>query len=361
MAAKKDYYEILGVPRNATEKELKAAYRKLARKYHPDVNPGDKAAEEKFKEVAEAFAVLSDPEKRATYDRGGHEAFGPGFDPFAGTGFDSSSFSFGNFSDILEDLLGGGGARRARARPGRGRDLELEISLPLVEAIRGTTISVRIPRQAACGTCGGSGQSEQGRDRECPDCRGTGRRVQRRRGSQISLTCSRCGGAGRLRGEPCRTSGGSGFTAVEESIRVRIPPGIEDGGRVRMSGKGDAGRAGGSTGDAYLTIRVEPDRVFRREGNDLICDVAVGLARAALGGTVSVPTLDGSAKIAIPAGTRSGQKLRLRGKGVPPSGSRPAGDLYAVVQIVPPTRLDARSRELLEEFSRLNPDPPASA
>jgi molecular chaperone DnaJ len=356
MATKKDYYEILGVPRTATEKDIKAAYRKLARKHHPDVNPGDKKAEEKFKEVAGAFAVLSNPEKRSAYDRGGHEAFGPGFDPFEGAGFDIRDFGLGDIGDLF-DLFGGGGGRRARApRQARGRDLETEIRVPFLDAVRGTTVEVVLPRQTACTVCGGSGRGATGGERECPDCRGSGRRTQRRRGLQVSLTCGRCGGAGRIDEGACSSCGGAGRVPAEERLKVRVPPGIEDGGRVRLPGKGDAGVAGGPAGDVFLRIDVAPHDVFRREGSDLVCDVEVGLARAALGGKIAIPTLEGRTAITLPAGTRSGQKLRLKGKGVPASGSRPAGDLYAVVQIVPPAKLDARSRELLEELARLNPD-----
>ncbi|MBZ5639239.1 MAG: molecular chaperone DnaJ [Acidobacteriia bacterium] len=356
MATKKDYYELLGVPRTASDKELKAAYRKLARKFHPDVNPGDKSAEEKFKEVAEAFAVLSDPEKRAKYDRGGHEAFGPGFDPFAGSGFDFRNFGFGEVTDFF-DLFGTGRRRSRPPRPGRGQDIETEIRIPFLDAVRGTTVEVVLPRQSLCTECGGSGRSDRGGERECPDCRGTGRRTQRRRGVQVSLTCGTCGGSGRIGAAPCPVCGGGGRVPTEERLKVRVPPGIEDGGRVRLAGKGDAGVAGGPPGDVYLRIQVDPHEVFRRDGNDLLCEVPVGLARAALGGTIAIPTLDGRATITLPPGTRSGQKLRLKGKGVPASGRRPAGDLYAIVQIVPPKRLDARSREILEEFARLHPDP----
>lgn len=278
MPPKKDYYEILGVPRTANEKELKAAYRRLARKHHPDVNPGNKAAEEKFKEAAEAFAVLSDPEKKAKYDQGGHEAFGPGFDPFGGADFDVRNF--GDLSDLFE-LFGGGGRGRGRSRARRGADVQLEVRIPFLDAIQGTTIEVPL----------------------------------------------------------------SG-----EKVRVRIPEGMQDGDRVRVPGKGAPVRGGGTPGDAYLVLRVEPHPLFQREGNDLIVEIPVGLARAALGGTVEVPTPTGKTTINLPPGTRSGQKMRIRGKGVPGS-----GDLYAVIQIVPPKQLDPRSRELLEEFARLNP------
>ena len=297
---RKDYYEILGVSRTATGKEIKAAYRRLARKYHPDVNKGNKQAEEKFKEVAEAFAVLSDKEKRGKYDHGGHEAFGSGFDPFSG--FDMRDFEFGqgDISSIFEIFgVGGRGRGRARAgarpriRPRRGADLKLEMQVPFLQAVSGGTVEIGVPR-------GGGGP---------------------------------------------------------EAMKVRLPAGIEDGGTLRLAGKGQAGIHGGPAGDAFLTLRVQPHPLFRREGRNLVVDVWVGLARAALGGKSDVPTLDGHATITIPEGTRSGQKLRLKGRGVPAGNGKPAGDLFAVIQIQPPAELDERSRELLQEFESLNPVP----
>jgi len=289
VTSKRDYYEILGVPRTANEKELKAAYRKLARKYHPDVNPGDKTAEANFKEVSEAFGVLSDPEKRAKYDQVGHEAFGAGFDPSRGVKIDFEDLGLGDLSDLF-DLFGwGGGARgRGRRRAARGSDVQLEMSLPFTDAIHGTTMELRLPH-------------------------------------------------------------------LRESTKVRIPPGIENGGRIRIPGKGEPGHGEGPAGDAYVNVRVEPHPLFTREGSDLYVDVPVGIATATLGGEVEVPTLDGRATIRIPPGTRSGQKFRLKGRGVPSRGSHAAGNLNAVVQIVPPKAIDARSKELLEEFARLNP------
>jgi curved DNA-binding protein len=287
---KKDYYEILGVPRTADVREIKAAYRRLARKYHPDVNKGDKQAEERFKEVAEAFAVLSDKEKRARYDQGGHSAFGPGFDPFAG--FDPGQFDigFGDLSSLFEMFgMGPRAGRGRRQRAWRGSDLRLEVQVPFLTAVRGGTVELTFPR-----------------------------------------------------------------AGTAERMKVRIPAGIDDGGTVRLPGKG---APGSPPGDAYLTVRVQPHPVFRREGRNLVCERAVGLARAALGGPVEVDTLDGKTTIQVPPGTHGGQKLRLRGRGVPASGGRPAGDLHVVIQIRPPKRLDPRSRELLEEFARLNPDP----
>lgn len=358
MATKRDYYELLGVDRSAGEKEIKAAYRRLARKHHPDVNPNDPKAEERFKEISEAFAVLSDPDRRAKYDRGGHEAFGPDFDPFAGAGFDLRSVGLQDLGDLFEMFAGAGGRGRGRARPpDRGRDLQLEMSLPFADAVRGATVSVEIPRRASCGACRGSGVRSGSAETGCPACGGTGRESRGRAAVRVSMTCRRCGGAGRLRGDPCSTCGGAGVERVQDRVRVRIPPGIEDGGRVRIPGKGDAGAAGEGSGDAFLVIRVESDPRFRREGRDLVCEVTVGIARAALGGTVRVPTLDGSATITLPPATRSGRRLRLRGRGVPGHRGRAPGDLQVIVQIEPPRSLDARSRELLEEFERLNPVP----
>ena len=300
MPRKKDYYEILQVPKTADEKEIKAAYRRLARRYHPDVNPGDKAAEERFKEVAEAFAVLSDPEKRAKYDRAGHEAFGPDFDPFRG-----AAGGFRGFTDLsdLFDLFGGGsvfGGSGGFRRGGDGifggqppgEDLLARVRVPFLAAATGTTLEVNVQRP---------GLSEP------------------------------------------------------EAVKVRIPPGVEDGARLRVPGRGHSGRRGGPAGDLYLEVEIEPHPLLRRDGVDLVVDIPVGIAKAALGGTVEVPTLDGHATVTVPAGTRSGQKLRLKGRGVPAGPRGPAGDLYAVIQIVPPKTLDRRSRELLEEFNKLNP------
>ena len=317
MPKKKDYYEILGVAPKATEKELKAAYRKLARKHHPDVNSGDKLAEERFKEVAEAFAVLSDPAKRAKYDQRGHAAFGPDFNPFEGAGGDFQSVRFDDLADLF-NIFGSSGRRTGRGRARRGTDIEGEVRIPFRDAVSGTTIDVALSGGRSCPECGGTGRSGRGK-------------------------CAPCDGRGQV---------GAG-----SPVKVRVPAGIEDGDRVRVPGQGTAGSHGGAQGDAYLVVRVTPDPVFRRDGNDLYCDVTVGIARAALGGTVAVPTLDGESVVQLPAGTRSGQKLRLRGKGVTGSGRRASGDLYAVVQIAPPRSLDPRSRELMDEFARLNPLP----
>ncbi len=361
MAPKKDYYEILGVSRDADEKKIKAAYRRLARKYHPDVNKGDKASEERFKEVAEAFAVLSDPDKRARYDRGGHEAFGSGFDPFAG--FDPQQFDFGFGSSMFEDLFGQlfggrfGGSRGGGAfPPSRGQDLRFEMEISFMDAVRGATLDIAIPRLVACGDCGGSGvRSGQGQS-ACPHCAGSGRQEHRQGSMRFAVSCPHCGGSGRMAGQPCDGCAGDGRVRREERVKVRIPAGVNDGATLRVPGRGDAGRAGGPAGNLLVRVRVTPHPKFRRDGRDLTCDVPVGLAKAALGGRVDVPTLNGSSTITLPPGTKSGQKFRLRGKGVAASQGKPEGDLYAVIQIHPPKHLDARSRELMEEFQRLNPE-----
>ncbi|HXV77268.1 MAG TPA: molecular chaperone DnaJ [Candidatus Polarisedimenticolaceae bacterium] len=361
--AKKDYYEILGVGRDADEKAIKAAYRRLARKYHPDLNKGDKRSEERFKEVAEAFAVLSDTEKRARYDRGGHEAFGAGFDPFSG--FDARQFDFGFGSGGIEELLGqlfggrfGGTHARTTPRAARGQDLRFETRIAFLDAVRGATIDLVVPRQVRCQTCAGSGLRPGQSESTCPACSGSGRQEREQRGMRVSVGCTTCGGRGRLPGAPCDSCGGRGRVPSEERVKVRIPPGVADGDTLRIAGKGDAGTSGAPPGDLLLRIDVDEDARFRREGHDLICDVPVGISRAALGGEVDVPTLNGPATIKLPQGTRSGQRFRLRGKGVPASGGRPAGDLFAVIQIHPPRKLEGRSRELIEEFDRLNPDGP---
>ncbi len=346
---KKDYYEILGVSRDAGEKELKAAYRKLARKYHPDVNKGDTRAEEKFKQISEAFAVLSDPTKRAQYDRGGHEAFGAGFDPFAG--FDVRAAGLGDLADLFGGMFGFDPGRSAH-RAARGNDLKLELSIDFMEAINGTTLNLRVPRQHACSSCGGRGELPGSGSAVCPDCSGQGRRTQP--GLPFAIPCNRCQGRGRLAGPPCEACRGTGRRRGEENVKVRVPVGIKAGSTVRVAAKGDAGTAGGPPGDLYLKIRVKDHPLFRREGDDLVCELPIGIAVAALGGTAEVPTLDGKTTIQVPPGTRSGQRMRLAGKGVPAAGGRRAGDLHALIQIHPPAKLDRRSRELLEEFRERN-------
>lgn len=313
---KNDYYGLLGVQRDASDKELKSAYRKLARKYHPDANAGDPAAEDRFKEISEAFAVLSDKEKRARYDQGGHDAFGAGFDPFAG--FDVRTSGMGDLSDIFEMFMGGASGRsRGRSMPRRGQDLNHRMRLPFRQAILGATREIEIPRVRGCSQCGGRGESA---GKRCGGCRGTGTQRESRR------------------------------------VKVRIPAGIADGGTLRIRGKGDTGSAGAPAGDLFLEIQVDPHPDLRREGRSILTDVTIGIGVATLGGTVTVPTLDGPTEVQVPAGFRSGQKLRLRGLGVAAGNGRPAGDLLARIEIQAPTSLDEESRKLLERFRELNPE-----
>ena len=360
MATRRDYYEILGLDRKATGKEVKSAYRKLAMKFHPDRNPDNPEAEKNFKEVAEAFAVLSDRDKREQYDRGGHAAFGSDFNPFAGAGFDFNSMNFGgmDFSQLFNMFAGGGrgpgGGRGSGAR--RGEDIEFEIEISFRSAVQGETLEVRLPRKASCTTCSGSGSVPGSGGERCVACGGSGRVAQGRGGMQIAMACPRCLGSGRMPGATCNPCGGSGRRGTEEKLRVRIPPGIQDGGKVLLSGKGNAGATGGPPGNAYLRVKVAADDTFSRDGRNLVCEVAVGIALATLGGPVEVPGMDGVTTITLPPGTRSGQKFRIRGKGVPANGRTPAGDLVAVIQIWPPNKLDRKSRELLEEFRSRNPD-----
>jgi molecular chaperone DnaJ len=348
---KKDYYEVLGVSRDSGEKELKSAYRRLARKYHPDLNKGDSSAEEKFKEISEAFAVLSDSKKRAQYDRGGHEAFGAGFDPFSG--FDVRAAGLGDLADLFGGMFGGFGTGHGRqgGQPARGNDLKLELSIDFMEAIHGTTLNLQVPRQLACDACHGRGERAGTGGATCSDCGGRGHRTQP--GLPFAIPCRRCGGRGRTAGQPCGSCRGAGRVRGEDNVKARIPAGIKDGNTVRLAGRGDSGVAGGPPGDLYLSIRVKDHPLFRREGNDLVCELPIGIADAALGGTAEVPTLDGKSTIQIPQGTRSGQRMRLAGKGVPAGKDRPAGDLYALIQIHPPKKLDRRSKGLLEEFRKL--------
>jgi len=356
MGQKKDCYEILGVSRSATDKEIKTAYKRLARKYHPDVNKGDAGAEEKFKEVAEAFAILSDSTKRATYDRGGHAAFGSGFNPFAGADASQFDLGLGNLGDLFSQFgFGGfGSGGRSANQPQRGEGLQMEVRIPFRDAVLGTTLKIMVPREGRCGRCAGSGEAKGAQRQTCPTCGGSGRTQQNHGGMQFAMGCPRCQGAGNLPGPSCDSCRGTGRERKSERVQVRVPPGITPGGQVRVQGKGNAGVQGGPAGDLFLKILVEADPVFRREGHDLVTDITIGLAMAALGGKVGVPTLNGEKTINLPAGTSSGQRFRLKGEGIPATRGKKTGDLYAAVKIVPPAKLNKRSRELMEEFAELN-------
>ncbi len=347
----KDYYDILGVSRDATQEDIKKAYRKLARKYHPDLNPGDKEAEEKFKEIQEAYEVLSDKAKREQYDKFGSVGEFTSQGP-AGGGFEGFDFSdFGNFSfgDIFSEIFSGGRTRREEAQ--RGEDLTYSITIPFEDAAKGTVVTIRIKRMERCPRCNGKGYEAGSKPTVCPNCGGTGRIYLQRGYLKFSSVCPVCHGTGYLPGKSCKQCGGEGRIKIEDTIKVRIPPGVRNGGRLRIGGKGNVGIKGGPPGDLYIMISVLPHPYFRREGDDVYITVPVKYSEAALGATIEVPTLDGKAKVKIPPGTNSGKKLRLRGKGIFKSGGR-RGNMYVEIKIVPPDVRDIKVRELLRELSK---------
>lgn len=367
-AAKQDYYELLGVSRKAPLKEIRAAYRKLARKFHPDLNPGDKSAEEKFKQMQEAYDVLSDPKKRQMYDQFGFyaEGYQGGPPPGAGAGpegihFDFGGFDFGgagtSFRDIFSQFFRGARGEPAEMGPQRGSDLEYEIEIGFWEAIRGTIRKMTITRLDQCPGCRGTGAAPGGQQ-VCTACGGTGRSTQTARGLRFNLSCPRCGGSGRLQ-TICRNCGGEGVVRRSETIEVRIPAGMQTGSRVRVPGKGNAGPLGGAPGDLYMIVRVAPHAFFERRGDDIYTVVPITVTEASLGAKIEVPTIDGRALLRIPPGTSSGQRFRLREKGAPSArraGHR--GDQFVEVQVVVPRPVDERVRKLLHDLERLAPEDP---
>ncbi len=346
----KDYYAVLGVPRHAGQEEIKKAYRQLARRYHPDVNKGDREAAERFKEINEAYEILSDPEKRRRYDLYGEGAITTSV-------FDRGFQGFGDpLGDIFDLFFGRRQARTARM-PRRGSDLMAVVEIDLEEAYAGARRTVEIPRHESCADCGGTGL-ESGYNLDlCPDCGGEGRITRTRRSAfgtfTSSTTCRRCGGVGEINTHPCSGCDGRGIVEIKESVEVDIPPGIEDGDRLRLPGKGEAGALGGPPGDLYVEVRVAEHEYFQREGEDLRAMVEVSMVEAALGTEVEIPTLNGTERLTIPAGSQPGQVFRLRGKGMPRLNSRGKGDLYLVLDVQVPDDLTAEQRRLLEEFQRL--------
>lgn len=346
--SKRDFYDILGIDRDATPEQVKKAYRKLAHQYHPDKNQGNKEAEERFKEVSEAYETLSQPDKRAAYDRFGHAGVGraaEGFSDFADVGFG------GLFDDLFEGFFGTTGRRRGAGQ--RGADLRYNLTISLEEAARGLEKEVRIPRMEACGTCGGSGAKPGSRPRTCGVCRGTGQVRFSRGFLSVSQPCQQCRGEGTVLEDPCRSCHGQGRVKVERGLSVKIPPGVETGTRLRVSGEGEAGVRGGGRGDLYVVIQVAEHPIFVRDGDDLLCEVPVSFTQAALGGELRIPTLTGSTKLRVPPGTQSGAEFRLRGQGMPSLRGYGVGDLRVRILVEVPTRLTARQRELLEEFATL--------
>ena len=356
--AKRDFYEILGVARNAGDLELKSAYRRLAKDFHPDRNAGDKDAERKFKEVNEAYEALKDPQKRAAYDQFGHAAFEGGRGGAQGFGPDFAS----SMSDIFDDLFGefmggrrGAGPQRQRGGKERGADLRYNLEITLAEAYSGKTAQVRVPASVTCETCDGSGAKTGTKPKTCATCGGNGKVRASQGFFTIERTCPACHGRGETIDDPCTTCQGAGRLVKERTLSVNIPSGVEDGTRIRLAGEGEAGLRGGPAGDLYIFLAIKPHEFFQRDGADVFCKVPISMTTAALGGQIEVPTLEGtSTRVKVPDGTESGKQFRLKGKGMPVLRSKVTGDMYIQVDVETPKNLTRKQRELLEEFEKLS-------
>jgi molecular chaperone DnaJ len=356
--AKRDFYDVLGVSRSASETDVKKAYRQLAMKFHPDRNPGDAAAEARFKEVNEAYEVLKDPQKKAAYDQFGHQAFeagmGGGRGGYAGAGFDFTSFA-DVFDDLFGDFMGGGGAAGGRRRGGtsRGADLRYNLTISLEEAFSGKRAQIRVPTTVACEPCGGSGSESGSEPTVCPGCRGAGRVRTQQGFFTVERTCPTCQGTGRVIKNPCKSCGGSGVQQREKTLAVNIPAGVEDGTRIRLSGEGEAGIRGGQPGDLYIFVTVAPHRLFRREGPNIFCRVPIPMPTAALGGQVEVPTIEGRRlRVAVPAGTQTGKQIRLKSKGMSELHGHARGDMFVEIVVETPVNLTKQQQDLLREFEK---------
>jgi molecular chaperone DnaJ len=350
--SKRDYYEVLGVQRTSTEIELKAAFRKLAMQHHPDRNPGDSECEHKFKEINEAYDVLKDGDKRAAYDRFGHAAFehgGPG-------GAHCFSADFGStFSDIFEGIFGMAGARGRGQGRERGSDLRYNMEISLDEAFKGKTAQVRIPTSVTCEVCSGSGAKAGTKPKQCATCGGAGKIRHAQGFFTLERTCPACQGRGQVIDDPCPSCAGAGRVMRERTLSVNIPPGVEDGTRIRLAGEGEAGLRGGSAGDLYIFLSIEPHEFFQRDGADLHCRVPISMVSAAVGGEFEVPAIDGSkARVKVPPGTQTGRRFRLSAKGMPVLRAKQTGDMYVQVVVETPQNLTKRQRELLAEFDKLS-------
>ena len=352
-----DFYVILGVQRGATVADVKRAYKRLARRYHPDINPGDRKAEAQFRQIAEAYETLIDPDRRRRYDTTGTADERPGGPTFGFEGFDFTVSVHGSdastFGDLFADVFQQRGARRAEGSPERGVDLHQTVSVTFEEALNGGERAVTVTRQEHCRACGGVGRLNVNETR-CTQCHGTGA-VKSSRGHMVfSKPCAYCGGSGHLRETRCPTCGGQQVEMRTEALTITLPPGLPDGARIRVQGKGHVGRSGGENGDLYITVQVQPHAVFRREGDDLHVTVSVAVHEAGLGAKIDVPSIDGPARLRVPPGTQSGQRFRLRERGVPSTRTGQRGDLVVEVRLVLPAVLDERSKELLREFGRIN-------
>ena len=355
---KRDYYEVLGVSRDATEDEIKKAYKKLARKYHPDMNPGDKEAEEKFKEVNEANEVLSDPEKKARYDQFGFAGVDPTYGAGAGGGAygGAGGFDFGDLGDIFGSFFGGGfgGGAARRNGPRRGDSIRASVAISFTEAAFGCEKEVTLERSEQCSACKGNGCAPGTTPEICPDCRGTGTVMHAQRTPfgvmQSQMPCQKCGGTGKIIHQPCQECHGSGSVRHRRTIKVSIPAGIDDGQTISLRGQGHAGRNGGPSGDLLITIMVRPHDIVRREGTAVFCEAPITFTQAVLGGELEIPTIDGKVKYSIPEGTQTGSVFRLKGKGIPVLNGRGRGDQYVTVTIETPTNLNKEQKEALRKF-----------
>ncbi|HEY3936050.1 MAG TPA: molecular chaperone DnaJ [Bryobacteraceae bacterium] len=351
--AKRDYYEVLSVSRECDEQTLKTSYRKLALQYHPDRNPDDRDAEEKFKEAAEAYAVLSDPQKRATYDRFGHQGVNGG----GGVGFDETAFA--DFGDILGDLFGLGdifgqrGGRRSRVQ--RGEDIRYDLEISFENSMRGLSADLQIPRMEACGKCQGSGAEPNGGLIDCTVCHGRGEVLYQQSFLSIRKTCPSCGGKGKLIRHPCQQCRGEGFTRVDRKLKVNIPAGVDNGTRLRLTGEGNPGPAGSHPGDLYVVIKVHEHPIFERRENDLHCTLPINVAQAVLGAEIEIETFDGTQQILVPEGTQPGAQFRIRNLGVPLLNSRARGDLFVHLDVQVPKKLTRDERRLFEQLAILLP------
>ena len=355
MAEKRDYYEVLGVDKNASEDEIKRAYKKLARKYHPDMNPGDKEAEEKFKEINEANEVLSDPEKKARYDQFGFAGTDPNYGAGQSGGF--GGFDFGDLGDIFGSFFGGGfgGQQQRRNGPQRGESIRVSVSLSFTEAAFGCEKELTVERMEQCATCKGSGCAPGTTPEVCPECHGSGV-VQTRRQTPMGVfassnPCRKCGGTGRIIHQPCPDCHGGGFTRKRKTIKVSIPAGIDHGQTISLRGQGHAGKNGGPAGDLLVTVMVQPHDVFRRDGTAVFCEAPITFTQAVLGAELEIPTIDGKVKYTIPEGTQTGTVFRQKGKGIPVLNGRGRGDQYVTVTIETPRDLNREQKEALKKFS----------
>ncbi|MBQ6974364.1 MAG: molecular chaperone DnaJ [Oscillospiraceae bacterium] len=357
---KRDYYEVLGVSKGASEEEIKKAYKKLARKYHPDMNPGDKEAEEKFKEVNEANEVLSDPDKKARYDQFGFAGVDPSYGAGAGGpgwGDGAAGFDFGDLGDIFGSFFGGGfgGGGRSRTGPQRGESIRVGLAVEFTEAAFGCEKEITIERSENCPTCGGNGCAKGTTPEVCPECRGAGVVTQAQRTPfgvmQSQTSCPKCRGTGKIIHQPCPDCKGSGHTRRRKTIKVTIPAGIDDGQTISLRGQGHAGRNGGPTGDLLITVQIKPHPLFRREGTSVFCEAPITFTQATLGGELEIPTIDGKVKYDIPEGTQTGTVFRLRGKGIPVLNGRGRGDQFVTLTIETPRNLTREQKDALRKFS----------